>query len=41
MEAKITEMAVERAKVEGIDKDERLKNDSDEYYKDLPKYSMA
>jgi hypothetical protein len=34
-------MAVDRAKVQGIDKDERLKKVGDEYYGNLPKYAMA
>lgn len=40
LEEEITELAVERAKVEGIDKDSRLKDPNDEYYNDLEKYAM-
>ncbi|CAI2362857.1 unnamed protein product [Moneuplotes crassus] len=40
LEEEIIKLAVERAKVEGIDKDPRLKNKKDEYYNDLERYAM-
>lgn len=33
-------MAVERAKHEGIDKDERLRNPNDNFYNDLQKWAV-
>ena len=41
LEKDILDKAVKRAKFEGIDKDERLKNPSDIYYNKLQEYAMA
>ena len=41
LEYQITNLALERAKAEGLDKDKRLKKKNDEYYNNLEKYSMA
>jgi len=41
MEEEIKSKALERAKIEGLDKDKRLKNKDDVYYNDLQKYAMA
>ena len=41
LEDDVTKQAVERAKMQGIDKDERLKKVGDDYYGNLPKYAMA
>lgn len=36
----MTQKAIERAKVEGIDKDKELSDPTNEYYNDLTKYSL-
>ena len=41
LEEEIKVKALERAKHEGLDKDERLKKPGDQYFNDLEKYSMA
>ena len=41
MEEEIKGKALERAKIEGLDKDPRLKKKDDVYYNDLQKYAMA
>lgn len=41
LEENIRGKALERAKHEGLDKDERLKKVGDPYYNDLQKYAMA
>ena len=41
MKEQISQKAVERAKVEGLDKDPRLSNPDDDYYNDLQKYALA
>ena len=41
LEDVIKSKALERAKVEGLDKDKRLTNPNDEYYNDVGKYAMA
>lgn len=41
MEEDIRSKALERAKHEGLDKDERLKKPGDPYFNDLEKYAMA
>jgi len=40
IEQDVIKKAVERAKYENLDKDERLKNPGDQYYGDLGKYAM-
>lgn len=41
MELDIQTKAIERAKMQGIDQDARLKNPDDQYFENLPKYAMA
>lgn len=41
LEEDIRGKALERAKHEGLDKDERLKKPDDQYFNDLEKYAMA